>query len=232
MSFENFPLTEERAATDLDTQLAWLVREMGYSRDKTRGYEEKLIRLGRPPSDTQSVFGFMNNYWGRFYMSAKGLQEVEEVHKQLMATRTLQAQAKVVAGLCDKVAFSLWLERVSNDPEWLIDTALGIVRGRVNQLLAANSEDISDETLHGFNSEKSFAQNPMGQAILQLHKTYADNPEAPDTNKLCAIAVEGSAYGVLMWQAYARKLEAPGSGRLSSVMPQPGISSGNIEPWV
>lgn len=223
MSFEKFPI-KEKAATNIDTQLGWLVREMGYSRDKTKGYEEKLVRLAREPDDTQSVFGFMSNYWHRF-RQANGA--VRELPKPLVVSIALQANAKVVAGLCDKVAFAQWLQGKTDtstetvDPEWLLDTALEAVRERVGLLEGT----YTDEELLAYNDEP-FEVNPMGKAILGLHQSYQDDPY--DIANLHSIALEGSAMGVLMWQAYARSLEQSG---FSSVMPRPGLSSGNIESW-
>lgn len=221
MSLEQFPV-KEKLATDLDSQIAWLVREMGYSRDKTKGYEEKLVRLARDPSDTQSVFGFMSNYWHRFRQADHA---IKELGTPIMVSRALQANAKVVAGLSDKVAFSLWLkdkaEGASREPEELLDTALSMIKERVEH----TKDEYTAEELLAF-VDKPFEENPMGKAILGLHVSYSQDSQ--DTDSLCALALGGSAAGVLMWQAYARNLEEHG---FSSVMPQPGLSSGTIEDW-
>jgi len=222
MSLEQFPV-KEKLATNLDSQLAWLAREMGYSRDKTKGYEEKLVRLGRNPDDNQSVFGFMSGYWHRFNQADQNLKEIPE---QVMVSRSLQANAKVVAGLSDKIAFALWLqakaEGTTRDSEWLLDTALNSVKQRVEEL----NGELTDEELLSFIG-KPFEENPMGAAILNLHESYAQKPS--DTVSLHNIALEGAAAGVLMWQAYGRSLEQQG---FNVEMPMPGESSGNIEPWV
>lgn len=221
MSYEKFP-EKEKIATDLNSQLAWLVREMGYSRDKVKGYEEKLVRLTRQPKDTTSVFGFMSGYWHRFRQASTALVQIPE---QVMATRALQANAKVVAGLCDKVAFTLWLHSKANsetkEPEWFLETALATIKERINQLDGAHS----DEDLLAFN-DQPFEENPMGQAVLALHQSYENDPY--DIAALHTSALHGSAMGVHMWQAYTRSLEGQG---FSVVMPKPGLSSGNIEAW-
>ena len=53
--WDRFPV-KDKLATDYDTIVAWLAEEMGYSRDKTKGYEEKLLRLGRSPKDPSVGF--------------------------------------------------------------------------------------------------------------------------------------------------------------------------------
>jgi len=221
MSYDKYP-PKEKLGTDLDSQLAWLVQEMGYSRDKVKGYEEKLVRLARDPSDVTSVFGFMSGYWHRFQHEEAALEELME---PAMASRALQANAKVVAGLCDKVAFALWLQDriagTTHEPQWLLDTALGMVKEQVGEV----DGTYSDEELLDFN-DRVFEANPMGLAILGLHESYRQDPS--DTDTLLTLALEGSATGILMWQAYARNLETKG---YSSVMPQPGLPSGNIETW-
>ena len=222
MSIDKYP-AKGKLATSLDTQIAWLVREMGYSRDKLSGYEEKLVRLARDPSDSTSVFGFMSGYWHRFRQANGNINLIPE---QAMAYRALQAGAKVVAGLSDKVAFSLWLDDqaqgVESDPEVLLDTALGMVRARVEVL---DRGDNSDEELLAYN-DRPFEENPMGAAILALHQNYSQDPY--NTQILRHIAIDGSAAGILMWQAYARSIEQQG---YASAMPKPGLSSGNIETW-
>ncbi|HEY1645873.1 MAG TPA: hypothetical protein VGF75_05905 [Candidatus Saccharimonadales bacterium] len=219
--YEKYPV-KEKLATNLTSQVAWLAREMGYSRDKTKGYEEKLVRLGRDPDDPQSVFGFMGGYWHRFNQANSGLSQL---HNQLMATKALQANAKVVAGLSDKVAFSFWLQSQiigeTREPEWLLDTSLDLVTARVNEI----QSDLTDEELLTYTG-KPFEVNPMGKAILGLHESF--KAEQNNTESLRNIAIEGSANGVLMWQAYARSLESQG---FDVTMPKPGLSSGNIEDW-
>ena len=243
MSLEHFPV-KEKLATNLGSQIAWLAREMGYSRDKpivnnqlidaevkqqllvkdpTAGYEEKLVRLRRNPEDGQSVFGFMNSYWGRFNKADANLQEFPE---PVIVSRALQANAKVVAGLSDKIAFALWLQGKADgmvrDPEWLLDTALDSVIRRVEQLKGHQT----DEELLSYIG-KPFEENPMGAAVLKLHESFSR--DANDIELLHDIALEGAAAGVLMWQAYGRSLEHQS---FSVEMPMPGESSGNIEPWV
>lgn len=46
LTFELVGHAPERLGSNLDAQAEWLAGEMGYSRDKVRGYEEKLVRLG------------------------------------------------------------------------------------------------------------------------------------------------------------------------------------------
>lgn len=221
MSLEHYP-TGEKLATDTESQLAWLVREMGYSRDKTKGYEEKLVRLDRDPSDVQSVFGFMSGYWHRF-LQADGIRQ--QIPEQIAVDRALQAQAKVVAGVADKIAFALWLQGMATnktiEPETLLDTALVSLRKRV----ASTKDAYSSQELMHFNSV-TFQDNPLGQSILGLHATFTRDPH--DTESLHEIALVGAATGVLMWQTYAETLQQQG---YSVVMPKPGLSSGNIEPW-
>jgi len=221
MSIDKYPV-KEKLATNLDTQVAWLVREMGYSRDKLSGYEEKLARLARDPSESTSVFGFMSGYWHRFRLAKDNIDRIPE---QAMVDRALQAGAKVVAGLSDKVAFSLWLDNqaqsIESDPEALLDAALDMIRIRVEEM----REAYTDEVLLAYN-DRSFEENPMGVAILALHQTYSQNPY--DTHTLRHVAIDGSAAGVLMWQAYARSIEQQG---YTSAMPRPGLSSGDIQAW-
>ena len=144
---------------------------------------------------------------------------------QLAVDRALQAYAKVVAGVADKIAFSLWLEsKLVNQPrdsEWLLDNALLSLKEKAEALEGS----FTNEELASFNNYP-FEANPMGQAILKLHDAYAHSPQ--DTHALHSIAVEGAASGVLMWRAYAQSLAEQG---FSAVMPKPGLSSGNIEPW-
>lgn len=221
MSIEKFPI-KEKLATDLDTQIAWLVREMGYSRDKTKGYEEKLVRLSRHPEDDQSVFSFMGGYWNRFRISDDGLKEIPD---QRMVNMSLQALAKVVAGLSDKVALSIWLDKKEKheeyDVEELIDSALFEIRDKVH----SSPNKYSDDDLSYFIQSKDFAQNPMGRAILNLHSTFESEPS--NLLQLHEHALEGAVAGVLMWQHYAKGLSVD----YSVAMPKPGLSSGNIEEW-
>ena len=221
MSIEKFPI-KEKLATDLDTQIAWLVREMGYSRDKTKGYEEKLTRLNRDPEEADSVFGFMSGYWHRFAQANSGLGELRN---QTMANKSLQALAKVVAGLSDKVALANWLEKKEAgeqiDVEDLIDTALTDIKDRVIE----KQSDYNPDELAEFLNSQTFDGNPMGQAVLNLHHTFTETPH--DFSKLRQEALEGAVAGVLMWQHYAQGL----SSDFSVEMPKPGLSSGNIEVW-
>lgn len=150
----------------------------------------------------------------------------ELIPEQTKANRALQAGAKVVAGLSDKVAFASWLEAKygdrSVDTEDLVNNAMRVIKDRV----AKTAAEYTDEQLLDYIG-KPFEENPMGQAILALHQEHTLNPNNPEI--LHIIAVEGSAWGILMWQAYSRSLEKQG---LSSQMPKPGLSGGNIEPWL
>jgi hypothetical protein len=230
MTLEHFPVGE-KLATNLDSQVAWLAIEMGYSRDKpidystgaSKGYLAKLERLQKEPSANDSVLGFMGSYWKRFRIAEEGLEEFE---LQEMANRALQAHAKVVAGLSDKIAFSMWLasqqHEATHDQGELIEEALDLVKKRVAEL----KEEYTDEQLQEFNSTDTFTDNPMGQAILGLHKAYESNPADTETMKF--ITLDGAAVGVLMWKAFARELV---KHNYSVEMPMPGVGSGNIEPW-
>jgi|GEM_PF-6633965 len=229
MSLDDYPI-KERLATDRASQLAWLVREMGYSRDKkdlagkALGYEEKRTRLGRSPDDNTSVFGFMSGYWKRFRIANTNLRELDA---PVMISKSLQLEAKVVAGLSDKVAFSFWLEAQATDaeydPEEMLNTSIRLISARADEL----ERQYSPEELAVFN-EAEFQDNPMGQAILALHASYERSPD--DIAALRAIAVEGAATGILMWQSYATQLQDKG---YDVTMPKPGPdgSGGNIVPW-
>lgn len=229
---EKYPI-KEKLATDRETVLAWVAREMGYSRDKPRdlaknplGYEEKRTRLSRRPEEPQSVFDFMGNtYWHRVGREDKNFMESPNEH---MAQRCLQAYAKVVAGLGDKVAFALWLsDEGSENPrsaDALLDDALDMIR--VRSLHLEEEATYGDHDLLAL-TPQPFENNPMGKAILGLHKSYEQNPH--DAESLRLIAIEGAAAGVLMLEAYARDMQAKG---FEPILPKPGVGSGNIEAWV
>lgn len=225
MKFEFAPL-HERLAIDRVTQLAWLEREMGYSRDKTAGYAEKLIRLQRDPADPTSVYGFMRGYWKRFLIADQN--RITYAGEQGLVARALQAHGKVVAGLCDKVAFSEWLRAghplEGFDEAEVLRQSLHEVTDKVNELTGV----VSREKLAAFNAAQEFTGNPMGHAILGLHESYANDPA--DTASLRAAAIYGSAMGILMWQEYADRLAAEGC---DVTLPQPGPagSGGSIVPW-
>lgn len=234
MSFkEKYPVKEQQA-TDRQTQLAWYAREMGYSRDKpkdfrtgkSQGYQAKLERLKREPSDPTSMFGFMSTYWRRFRDADDNRISLEN-HSH-MVKKSLQAGSKVVSGLCDKVAFSLWLEAAAQgqgdslDERGVLDASLELVDARAAELEAFYDSD----TLRALNRAEDFATNPMGEALLALHKLHAEHPG--NVKELRAAAIEGAAVGVLMFQQYADDLAAEG---LDVTMPRPGITSGDIEEW-
>ncbi len=219
MSIEKFTV-KEKLATDPQSQVAWLAQEMGYSRDKTHGYDEKLIRMARDPDHERSVFGFMGNYWHRARLLSQNATESPEG-----AALGLQAYAKVVAGLADKVALALWLQDAwkgqHRDHDSLLEEALGLIQDKVQQAPSQHSQD----QLLSFIDEP-FESNPMGQAVLQLHESYAENPA--DTQRLLDIALEGSVEGIAMWRAYSANIENHG---IRPVMPKPGLSSGEIAVW-
>ena len=220
---DRFP-AREKLATDLDAQIAWLVREMGYSRDKTKGYEEKLVRLGRLPEDSQSVFGFMGGYWHRFRIADEGFAELAS---QEMADKSLQALAKVVAGLGDKVALATWFRtRGTTESDFDIESLISDTLLSVHDEVIRNPDKHSEDELERFVNAPTFDGNPMGRAILELHRTLASQPE--DCRQLHDSALAGTVSGLLMWRHYANGLEATG---LSVIMPKPGLSSGNMEPW-
>ncbi len=183
---------ESKLATNIDAQFAWLAGEMDYSRRKAP-YEEKRERLSRDPEDPQSVFAFMNSYWSRFRTFNNALHENVS---QDLATKALQYHAKVVAGICDKVALSFWLEARGQgtpedqiDQEVIVSDSLVLVRAA----LAESPYHIS-QLLPMFDAP--FEANPMGQAILRLHEAYHSNPT--DTETLRALALGGAAGGVQM----------------------------------
>jgi len=224
-NFEHYPV-KEKLATDRDSQMAWIVREMGYSRDKTKGYQEKLVRLKRASTEADSVYGFMGGrYWVRGFRHEEKARV--EIDKPIMVTRSLQAFIKVVSGLSDKVAFSFWLDSVAEgveyDAQQMLEASLDLIRERAIEL----KDQYTIEQLMGYVEAEDFSDNPMGQAILGLHASYEQSPN--DIESLRTIAVEGSAVGVLMFQAFADQLASEGR---DVTLPQPGLSSGNIEPWV
>jgi hypothetical protein len=193
---------------------------MRYSLEKTSGFSEKLTRLARHPDDLQSVFGFMDTYWHRFQIFDDALATTAE---PLLAQHALQLYGKVVAGLCDKVALSLWLHDVTHhaadDPGQAVDTALPLVQAHATELDGT-------ATNHGEYTRQPFAANPMGSAILAMHESYAREPS--DAESLFLITLGGSAEGVLMWGAYAHTIAARG---LSAALPRPGEPSGSLLPW-
>ena len=223
-SFETrFPV-KEKLATDVTTLISWLAEEMGYSRDKTRGYEEKLTRLGRSPEDALSVFGFMGGYWHRFRQADGVLAELAD---QTCADRCLQALAKVVTGLCDKVALAMWCGQKQTKTGQtkvglLVLEALELVNDEVNR----QPNRYSSKQLKQFIESPEFGGNPMGQAVLGLHRNLADQPE--NFSKLRETALNGAGGGLLMLQHYGSGLKTAG---LSVRMPRPGLGSGDIRPW-
>ena len=166
----------------------------------------------------------MSGYWHRFRMADDGLTHSNE---QKLASKSLQALAKVVAGLSDKVALSMWYEQKRSgakniDVEPLIYAALGVVQAKTNQ----DPDKYSGQELGQFIKSPTFDGNPMGRAILGLHQTLASQPN--NFPKLRATALAGGVAGVLMLKHYASGLEDSG---LSVRMPKPGLGSGNIESW-
>lgn len=223
-SFETRFPAGNKLATDTNSLIAWLAGEMGYSHDKTRGYEEKLIRLGRSPREDLSVFSFLGGYWHRFRQADDSLAELAD---QTAADRSLQALAKVVAGLCDKVALATWCEQKRSgaaqaDSEPLVLGALELV----NDDVRGQPGRYSPGQLDQFIGAAEFDGNPMGRAILELHQTLASRPE--NFSRLRRAALAGASAGLLMLQHYGNRLAAAG---LSVAMPQPGLGSGDIRPW-
>lgn len=231
MNPENSPANhqlqpKEKLATDTTTIIAWVAEEMGYSRDKTKGYEEKLTRLGRSPQEDLSVFNFMGGYWHRFRVADEGLAGSTE---QIAADRSLQALAKVVAGLSDKIALAMWYEkRQSQPPTAGIDTGPLIFKSLdlVNDQISQTSDLYPPAQLESFIKSPAFDGNPMGQAILGLHQILASRPNS--FSEMQDTALGGTVAGVLMLQHYANNLESSG---LAVKLPKPGLGSGNIESW-
>lgn len=208
----------DKLATNIDSLIAWLAEEMGYSRDKTRGYQEKLVRLGRAPTEDLSVFSFLGGYWHRFRQADRALAELAS---QNAADRSLQALAKVVAGLCDKVALAGWCQQqAAGRPDGAEPLAL------VHDEVKRQPDRYSPGQLDQFVGSAGFDGNPMGRAILELHRSLADQPE--NFSQLRQVAVGGASAGLLMLRHYGEGLAAAG---LSAAMPQPGLGSGDIRPW-
>jgi hypothetical protein len=237
-SVERFPI-RERLATNLDDQLAWLVREAVWSRDKTNGYEEKLARLSRKPGSQGSTLDFLRSYcWRSVLFDKELLNTRSEAEMKRAAQMALQMKGKMVAFLVDKVALAYWLE----------EQAAGACRSNDELLEAAHTAVLQKaKDLHGLYSDDQLLRlvhatgyvlpeetppadtiiNPLLQAPIDLAETYAHNNN--DTAKLADIAIEASAMGALMAMAYARQLTFLG---YSAELPKPGLASGYIEPWV
>ncbi len=82
----------------------------------------------------------MNGYWLRFRMADVGFAKL---NNQRMADKSLQALAKVVAGLGDKIALAMWFKEGGSDTntfdvELLVDNALRLARDETFK----NSENI------------------------------------------------------------------------------------------
>lgn len=212
----------DRSATNLVTQFSWIAEEVGYSRDKIKGYEVRLERLGRDLSEATSVFGFMSGYWTRFQIQNQGLIDMGE---QGNANNALQLHAKVVAGIADKVAFVGWLEATSRnqavESDALTKRGLELIAVCLPVIQSAFTGDMAK-----FN-ELPFVENPMGRAILSLHEIYKSQPGNFDAMRV--VAAIGAAHGMLMLQSYALELRQQD---YSVDLPKPGIGSGIIEVWL
>ena len=221
---ERFP-AKDKSAANLDTQIAWLVEEMNHVPNKHKDYENQLLRFNHSLKEPQSLFGLLNSYWRQFRLTDNELLEFAD---QQATNESLQALAKVVAGLGENVALAKWLEFKIDYQQDVFD---------IENLICDAALAIQDETLHQakqyskaelehFIAAPTFAGNPIGQATLKLHDIQANQPD--DYHQFYNTALTGTGIGLLMWQCYAKKLQVKG---VPTLMPKPGLNCGFIEAW-
>ena len=217
----------------LEKQFAWMSAEMDYSWTKD-GYATKLDRFKRHPDEPGSVLANMSSYWDRFENDDRALRQagLDEQARLHLAARSLVFLGKTTAGMADKAAMALWLNR--GRPGNYTADALTRIKSHVISHRAVNPHLF----YYGLMGEGTdFKWTDMGVRILAMHNAVRDGADDPDAYRsflgswsetLLGSAVGAAAASLCAWQTQARRLGAMG---LKPKMPKPGVSGGAIEPW-